>query len=388
MNFNFGYTQKRFGSQPNMRQYSTIGILPNKVDIISKNIDKLTVFNTPILSSKSFSNPNFVNKHHPNILAPSLVGFVKFDNDSQNPSTKYNESFTETSRENYKSQDETSTGENINNQVDISEYELLKSQSGDCQHKESSQNHKKNCALDKSNETPNITEQSAETPKQGTTNLIKLSENTTKTNTLKTSPRMRKKNNSNKRRRRSLKRKQSLEKQSKYASKHKRNPRNKMKPWHKSIEVDLSESTLDSDSSNMTEEMEKPYCIMITKSTPIDIKPGLNVVDSSSMSISPCHHELLKSLSLSSLSKSPCSPALRRCKMPSECDSEDSFIVFEERESETDDDSDFDEETDTSEDESDCDVIFNNCDISNNQKKVRTVKSPRLLFVLIFLLHN
>lgn len=62
--------------------------------------------------------------------------------------------------------------------------------------------------------------------------------------------------------------------------------------------------------------------------------------------------------------------------MPSECESEDSFIVFKGESTDEDDDSDFDEETESDESEqSDCDVEFNdnvekNCDISNNQKKV------------------
>lgn len=328
MNFNFGFAPRKMGFQPSFRQFSSMGPmgLPNKIDNFTK-IGHFNAFNGPIISDKSFSNPNFVNKHNPNILAPTLAGIVNFD--------------TQNSCINQPRCDMKIT------KVEP-EPEII----------------------------PNI---SSQDPKP----VNMASEATQQTNNLKAklSPKMNKR--SKRKKRRNMKKKNVPDKTQSRSKKC--SGRKRPKPWHKTnldLEImELSESTLDSDSSNMIEEPESPFCITITsKSTPIDIIPDsclhIDKTDSP-MSISPCHHELMRSLSITKESCSPCSPIVRRFKMPSECESEDSYIVFDDKASESEEissyeDSDFEEESES--DESDSDVEFiENCDISRKQKKVRVL---------------
>lgn len=313
MNFNFGYSQRKpLGFPLNLRQFSTFGVHPTKVDSLVIKTSQFGVLNTPIISNKCFSNPNFVNKNHPNILAPSVAGIVKFD----------------------------SVPTNFCVQQPKCDSNVIKNETG------------RQKLPEKSSQEGN------------------------KVEIVKTSPKMSKRN------------KRKKKKQPKLSNKGKSNKKcgnsKKSKPWHKYNEdlevIDFSESTLDSDCSNMTDEAIQPYCITINPKTPaMDIKSDPRIVNieksDSSMSVSPCHHEILKTLrgNFCKLDLVPqCSPIVKKLRMPSECESEDSFIVFEDRSSDSEeisseDDSDFEEDTD----ESDCDVEFSdNCDSRNNRRKV------------------
>lgn len=344
MNFNFINTQRRFGNQPNMRQFSTIGVLPPKIDSLLTKNDQINFFNGPIISNKSFTNPNFVNKHHPNVLSSSLAGIVNFDKQTVNID-KQNINFEKQN-------------------VGFDKQNLCVQPKCDIKYEEKTSN----CVIPEKSSQENIV------------NTLPLDQRKIQ------SPKMTKRN----------KRKKNRPKKKDKKCKNNK----KSRPWHKTnmdYEImELSESTLDSDSSNMIDEPE-PMCITIikpiqskpidkkncitsklspngkcstTKSNPIDIisNPRLQIDKSdSSMSISPCHHEILKSLSLSK-SDSPCSPIIRRLRMPSECESEDSFVIFDHGDETSSEDSDFEEESEMSCD-SDSDVEFSeHCD--SIQKKV------------------
>lgn len=337
MNFSFGYSQRKpFGFPLNMRQFSTATVVPPKMDSFMTKNSQFNMFTAPIISNKSFSNPNFVNKNHPKILAPSLAGIVKIDRP-----------------QNYCVQQQKCDIKHIKN--DETTCIIM-----DKLPRESSQE-----------ESVTIVEKAMEEPKaeQSVENR-------------QTSPKMSKRS-------KRKKRKQANKGHHNKTKSKKCGNGKKSKPWHKTntdLEImELSESALDSDSSNMFDEPEQPFCITITATPAIDIKPDSRILNleksDSSLSISPCHHEILKSLScnlLKSNSLSPCSPTLRSLRMPSECESEDSFIVFEdqltddEELSPEEEDSDFEEATES--DESDCDVEFSdNCDISSKKKKVSIV---------------
>lgn len=137
----------------------------------------------------------------------------------------------------------------------------------------------------------------------------------------------------------------------------KKTPKRTNKPWHKTKDDEM-DLIADFD---MTNDTESPT----TKSPPVDIEK--------SVSISPC----CRCLSVSSDNSASSSSSSKRLRIASECDSEDSFIIFTEECTEEDtedsnDDSDFTNETDddAGDDDIEFDVNFKGCDITNKNKKV------------------
>lgn len=85
MNFNFNMNPQRRLQfmQPFMRNFSNVNLpvtksvtdLPSKSEFILQNVPSSFLFqvDSKISPQKTFSNPNFVNKHNPNILTPHKI---------------------------------------------------------------------------------------------------------------------------------------------------------------------------------------------------------------------------------------------------------------------------------------------------------------------------
>lgn len=331
-----------------MRHYSTIGLVAIKPeqndfalkpDYIFKNVQN-SFFNNigpNVLQNKSFSNPNFVNKQNPNILTPNVA--KHFD----------------------KSKIDHPIYENVKNScvIEPPKHEKNHSKIPEGNHlvyqpipdKISSQHNSQISVHKIETITNNLQEKNQPEP-------------------ISVSPKSSKKNIRNRKNRKSKRSKQefipiepSMDQKSKmtprkadktwcsspkklkkdYESPKNRNRKGKKdKQWHKiSLDMEIMElddtnfGTPESPNCPVLETPPKPkFCVQL-KSSPIEISPkcSASLCESSlSMSVSPCV-ELLKNLSTSNTStsdysSSPASPAIRRLRMPSECESEDSFIVF------------------------------------------------------------
>ncbi|GLV36871.1 Protein phosphatase 1 regulatory subunit 15 [Carabus blaptoides fortunei] len=344
MNFNFN--QRRFHiGPPIMRHYSTIGLVaakPEQIDFtlkpdyIFKNVQN-NFFNNigpNVFQNKSFSNPNFVNKQNPNILTPNVA--KHFD----------------------KSRIDHPIYENVINSC------VIQPPKHENHGRIPEENHLVYQPIpDKvsSQHNSHMSVHKHETETQEKKNVLP--------EPLTVSPKSSKKTIRSRKNRKSKRSKQefipiepSADQKSKMTQKkadktwcsspkklkkdhdtpRSRNRKGKKdKHWHK-MTFDMEIMELDDSSFNGTPEspncpvLETPpkstICVQL-KSSPIEISPkcGLNLCESS-LSVSPCT-EFLRNLSTSNTSTSdyscsPASPAIRRLRMPSECDSEDSFIVF------------------------------------------------------------
>lgn len=276
MNFNMNPQRRLQFTQPFMRNFSNISLPVNKsvTDFSSKsnyilqNVPNsfLLQMHSNISPQKSFSNPNFVNKHNPNIFTPH-----KIDPNSQ-PAQKM-------------SPDPESMA--ILNTV-AEQPKVKKQKIGRRMKKNAAAKRAKQQNLSESTSEKNMTKRHCSSPKK-------------------------------------------IKKDFKSA-KSKGGKNNKhCKPWHKfSNEMMDYNETVSSPQTPNTPEI-CPFSSFSLRSSPVDICPL--VLTLKQPVISPCDGTRL---SISSSEGSPLglNHALQRIRMVSECESEDSFIVFCDREDE------------------------------------------------------
>lgn len=387
MNFNFNSQRTKFHlGQPIMRHFSAIGLVTTKPDQNDyslkqdfgfKNIQHNILQNLGgnVVSNKSFSNPNFVNKENPHVLSTKINGIVNFDKQkfvekvsphlfTQQPKhlNCNNKKFEENSVVYQPTSDKLSSQSSTHNIVNTSEMpapisidfsvKTMKKKRNKKNRKNSKVLHKQSLAPME----PNLNARVAIVSKKNKSHC--------------SAPKKIKKEPESKMRCRAKSKKD--------------------KPWHKfSLDMEIMECDESSITTPEVEEHLAQSNCVINKSCPIEILSTncKNMISEAiSLSLSPCA-DILKNLSTSNTSSSdislisPSSPAIRRLRLPSECDSEDSFIVFCD-----DSNSCMTDESSAAEDLSDSDSNFD-FDVTDFQEKTDLNKdiAKKKVFTLIYI---